>query len=314
MTDLTAAQLLDLVNSSRIADGHPRTRDIVQRIVADLFRTIGEFNVTPQEFWLAADWLNRLGTNSQTGLVTAGLGFDRLLDILADDADRRAGNATGTPRAIEGPLHVEGAPLRQKEARLDDGETTGEVLVMEGNVVDTDSRPVAHAVIDVWHANGRGRYSHFDPDQPAFHLRRRIETDEHGAYRFRTVLPPGYAIPATGPTAELFAALGRHGNRPAHIHFMVSGPGVRALTTQVNIAGDPYLHDDFAFATRDGLIVELQRDVPPQGYQSLGIATPFTRVRFDFVLQPSQGAREDCPHSAPARATAPSKPTSEAPR
>jgi catechol 1,2-dioxygenase len=48
--------------------------------------------------------------------------------------------------------------------------------------------------------------------------------------------------------------LGRHGHRPAHIHFFVSAPGYRKLTTQINIDGDEYLHDDFAFATRDELI------------------------------------------------------------
>jgi catechol 1,2-dioxygenase len=48
--------------------------------------------------------------------------------------------------------------------------------------------------------------------------------------------------------------VGRHGNRPSHVHYFVSAPGYRKLTTQFNIEGDKYLWDDFAFATREGLI------------------------------------------------------------
>ncbi len=48
--------------------------------------------------------------------------------------------------------------------------------------------------------------------------------------------------------------LGRHGNRPSHVHYFISAPGYRKLTTQFNIEGDKYLWDDFAFATREGLV------------------------------------------------------------
>ena len=284
MPELTPSQLLELVHSTRMAAGNPRVREITRRIVTDLFRTIEACDVQPGEFWAAIRWLTRLGASSQLGLVTGGLGFDRLLDIREDEADQKAGRAGGTPRAVEGPLYVAGAPLSKGEARLDDGSVEATVLVMEGRVLDTDGAPVAGAIVDVWHANEHGRYSHFDPDQADYNLRRRIETDARGRYRFRSFLPPGYAIPPGSPTAELFEALGRHGNRPAHIHFLVSGPGVRKLITQINIPGDTYIDDDFAFATRDGLIVALEPGVSPEGYESLGVRAPFTRVRFDFVL------------------------------
>jgi Dioxygenase len=60
-------------------------------------------------------------------------------------------------------------------------------------VRDVNGRPVAGAIVDVWHANPLGGYSFFDPSQPKYNLRRRIETDAEGRYRFRTVLPAGYA-------------------------------------------------------------------------------------------------------------------------
>jgi catechol 1,2-dioxygenase len=304
MNELTPAQLLERVTQSRVAPGHARVREITQRIVGDLFRTIDDLDVSPDEFWAGVDWLTRLGQSGQAGLITAGLGFDRLLDIRADEADARAGRTGGTPRAIEGPLYVPGAPLSQGEARLDDDSAPahGEAMVMEGRVLATDGRPVAGAMVEVWHANEHGRYSHFDPEQPAYALRRRIVTDAQGRYRLRSVVPPGYAIPPDSPTSELFDALGRHGNRPAHIHFLVAAPGLRTLTTQVNIPGDTFIDDDFAFATRDGLVVELARDTPPAGYESLGVNGAFTRVRFDFVLQPAVSDDESDPKSRLARA------------
>lgn len=304
MAELNQKQLLDLVNSSQVAEGNSRVRAITARVVSDLFRTIDDLDVQPDEFWKAVDWLGRLGASGQLGLITAGLGFDRLLDIRCDEADQRAGLAGGTPRAIEGPLYVPGAPLSQREARVDDEDSKGEVYVMEGRVLDVDGKPLGGAMVEVWHANHQGGYSHFFPGLKPFQLRRRIETDAQGNYRLRTCLPPGYAIPPNSPTSELFEALGRHGHRPAHIHFLVASPGMRTLTTQVNIPGDTYIDDDFAFATRDGLVVQLERDVAPQGYESLGIREPFTRSKFDFVLQKARTDSEASPLTRMARVTA----------
>lgn len=304
MAELNQAQLLELVNTKQIAEGNARVRALTQRIVTDLFKAIDDMDVTPDEFWKAADWLTRLGQTGQTGLITAGLGFDRLLDIRLDEADQKAGRAAGTPRAIEGPLFVAGAPTSQVETRLDEGELKGEIFVMEGQVLDTDGKPVASAMMDVWHANEVGGYSHFFPGMQPYELRRRIETDAKGNYRFRSYLPPGYAIPPNSPTSELFAALGRHGNRPAHIHFLVVAPGLRTLTTQVNIPGDTFIDDDFAFATRDGLIVELEKNVAAAGYESLGVTAPFTRSRFNFVMQKALNEDEASPAARMARVTA----------
>ena len=97
--------------------------------------------------------------------------------------------------------------------------------------------------------------------------------------------------------------LGRHGNRPAHIHFFVAAPGQRLLTTQVNIPGDTFIDDDFAFATRDGLVLTLEPATSPAGYESLGIKAPFTRVQFDFKLQRALNEEESRPLARMARVT-----------
>lgn len=264
--------------------GNLRLKRIVHRVVGDLFRTIEEFDVQPDEFWTAMGYLTRLGQSGEVGLLVPGLGLETFLDLRLDQAEQKAGIEGGTPRTIEGPLYVAGAPLSKGEARLDDGSEQGEVLFMDGQVRDTNGKPIAGAVVDVWHANTLGGYSFFDPAQPKYNLRRRIETDADGRYRFRTLLPSGYACPPGGATQELLDQLGRHGHRPAHIHFFVSAPGHRKLTTQINIDGDEYLHDDFAFATRDGLIPEVRRVTDAASIREKGLNAPYAEITFDFVL------------------------------
>ena len=286
MAEFTAAQLLDVVNATRVKSGDARVRAITARIVSDLYKTIEEFDVTYEEFTAAIKWLNAVGASGQFGLVAPGLGFDRLLDILADEADRRAGRLSGTPRAIEGPLYVADAPLVKGDARLDDGTDTGELLVMEGRVVDSGGQPLDGAIVDVWHASPEGFYSHFHPKPAPYNYRRRIATGPDGRYRFRSLLPSGYAVPPGSPTQQLLDLLGRHGRRPAHIHFMVSATGYATLTTQVNIPGDPHLNDDFAFATRDSLIVQLRRVEDPKQITAYRMDAPFTLIQFDFALKP----------------------------
>ena len=72
-------------------------------------------------------------------------------------------------------------------------------------------------------------------------------------------MPRATAARPDSQTEKLLDAIGRHGQRPAHIHFFVTAPGYRKLTTQINIDGDKYLHDDFAFGTRDDLIPQVER-------------------------------------------------------
>ncbi|UFN48651.1 catechol 1,2-dioxygenase [Roseomonas sp. OT10] len=264
--------------------GDERMKRIMHRVVNDIFQIIEDFDLQPDEVWAAVDYLTRVGQANEGGLLVAGLGLETFLDIRMDEAERRAGIEGGTPRTIEGPLYIAGAPLSKGEARLDNGHEQGEVLFMDGQVRDADGKPIAGAIVDVWHANTLGGYSFFDPSQEKFNLRRRIETDAEGRYRFRSILPAGYGLPPEGPTQALLNHLGRHGNRPAHIHFFVTAPGYRKLTTQINIDGDAYLHDDFAFATRDELIPPVRRVEDAAEVHKRGLNAPYAEITFDFVL------------------------------
>lgn len=278
------ADLMSKLSGLDQPGGDPRVKQIVQRIVGDLFQTIEEFDVTPAEFWTAVSYISEVGQSNEGGLVAAGLGFEHFLDLRFDEKERLAGLEGGTPRTIEGPLWISDAPLEKGSARLDQDPEQGDVLFMHGQVRDTDGNTVPYAIVDVWHANTKGGYSFFDRSQSPWNLRRQIETDAEGKYKFRTILPAGYGVPPDGSTNKLLKALGRHGNRPAHIHFFVSAPGYRKLTTQINIAGDEYLHDDFAFATRDELIPGVTRNENPDAMREAGLNSPFVEIEFDFAL------------------------------
>jgi catechol 1,2-dioxygenase len=264
--------------------GDPRLKQVVNRLLVDLMVAIDELDISMDEFWAGVAYIGQAGRANELGLIVPGLVLEHFLDLRLDEAERRAGLGGGTTRTIEGPLYVAGAPLSKNEARLDDGTDDGEVLFMEGQVRDTTDKPVPGAIVDVWHANSMGMYSFFDPSQANYNLRRRIETDTQGRYSFRSIMPSGYGCPPGSQTQQLLSQMGRHGQRPAHIHFFVTAPGYRKLTSQINIDGDKYLHDDFAFGTRDDLIPKIARITDSAEIHKAGVNKPFARIRFDFVI------------------------------
>ena len=97
-------------------------------------------------------------------------------------------------------------------------------------------------------------------------------------------MPKGYGCPPGGSTQRLLDLLGRHGQRPAHIHFFISADGQRQLTTQINIDGDEYLWDDFAFASREGLVPAVTRISDPATLAAKDLQQPFASIDFDFHL------------------------------
>lgn len=162
-------------------------------------------------------------------------------------------------------------------------------------VLDPNGKPVEGATVDLWHANIRGTYSFFDQSQSEYNLRRRIITDADGRYRARSIVPSGYGCDPQGPTPECLDLLGRRGQRPAHIHFFISAPGHRHLTTQINLSGEKYLWDDFAYATRDGLVGE----VVFREDGARGVPGRYAELNFNFQLQAAPEANAEQRSSRP---------------
>ena len=283
-------QISDLVKQMNVdtATGPVDTRvqEIIVRLVTDLFQAIDELDIQPSEVWKGLEYLTDAGQANELGLLAAGLGLEHFLDLRADEIDLEAGITGGTPRTIEGPLYVAGAPESVGFARMDDGSESNQIdtLIIEGTVTDTEGNLIENAKVEIWHANSLGNYSFFDKAQSDFNLRRTIFADDKGKYVALTTMPVGYGCPPEGTTQALLNKLGRHGNRPSHVHYFVSAPGFRKLTTQFNIEGDQYLWDDFAFATRDGLVATAVDVTDSSEIKRYGVDKPFKHITFNIVL------------------------------
>lgn len=78
--------------------------------------------------------------------------------------------------------------------RLASSDAHGERVRIRGRVSDPDGKPVPNALVEVWQANGYGRYHHPAdrrglPWDPAFVGFGRCVTDENGVFLFETVRP-----------------------------------------------------------------------------------------------------------------------------
>jgi catechol 1,2-dioxygenase len=287
-------------------DGNARAKVIVNRLLGDLFKAIDDLDMTPDEIWAGVHYFNKLGTDGEAALLAAGLGLEKYLDIRMDAEDKAAEITGGTPRTIEGPLYVAGAPVRDGVSKIDvNPDEDAGPLVIRGTVTGPDGKPVANAVVECWHANSKGFYSHFDPTgaQSEFNLRGAVSTDVDGRYEFRTLMPVGYGCPPQGATQQLLNVLARHGDRPAHVHFFVTSDKYRKLTTQINIEGDPLIWDDFAYATREDLIPHV---VEKTGGIALGMkADAYKDIEFNIELTPLvQGKDNQVVHRLRASANA----------
>jgi protocatechuate 3,4-dioxygenase, beta subunit len=161
--------------------------------------------------------------------------------------------------------------------RQHSGEPLGERIIVSGRVLDENSRPVPHTLVEIWQANAAGRYlhnvdQHNAPLDPNFTGCGHAVTDSEGRYRFVTIRPGEYPW-------------GNHHNawRPAHIHFSLFGPAFATrLVTQMYFQGDPLIPFDPIFNctedenARNRLISQFnwETTIPSQ---ALG-------YRFDIVL------------------------------
>ena len=263
-----------------------RVQQVVVRLLGDLFQAIEDLDISQTELWKGLEYLTDAGQANELGLLAAGLGLEHYLDLRADEADAKAGITGGTPRTIEGPLYVACAPESVSFARMDDGSESDKVdtLIIEGTVTDTQGNIIEGAKVEIWHANSLGNYSFFDKSQSDFNLRRSIITGADGQYTALTTMPVGYGCPPEGTTQFVLDKLGRHGNRPSHVHYFVSAPGYRKLTTQFNIEGDKYLWDDFAFATRDGLVATAVDVTDEAEIAKRGLNKAFKHIQFNVEL------------------------------
>jgi catechol 1,2-dioxygenase len=212
-------------------------------------------------------------------LLSDVLGVSMLVDGL--NHDRPEGSTENT---VLGPFHVEGAPRLASGADISlDGK--GEPMIVRGQVVDLQGRPIAGASLDVWQANEDGFYDVQQRGiQPDWNLRGTFSSEADGSFWFRSAKPRWYPIPHDGPVGRLLEALGRRPNRAAHLHFIVSAPGYDTVVTHIFTPDCPHLRDDAVFGVKPELIASFEHVEDRAAASRLGVPSPFWQVEWTFTL------------------------------
>jgi catechol 1,2-dioxygenase len=266
----------------RTPDG--RLREILGSLVRHLHGFVKDVELTEDEWSAAIGFLTATGqkcddVRQEFVLLSDVLGVSMLVETINH---RAAGVATES--TVLGPFHVVESPPLPLGADIsrDDG---GEACLVTGKVTGPDGEPVGGASVDVWQADEDGYYDVQRGE--GTDLRGLFTTDADGAFWFRTIVPRHYPIPDDGPVGTLLGATGRHPNRPAHIHFLVTADGYAPVTTHVFVAGSPYLDSDAVFGVKPGLVRDFALVEDPERAAELGLSDRFRTVDFSVVLLPS---------------------------
>ena len=151
MTNLVASKevqaLLDRASGIGEAGGNARLKAIMRDLLESTMSLIEKHDISESEFWQAINYLQNGAPEFK--LIVPGVGLEHFLDLHMDAKDAAAGLSGGTPRTIEGPLYVAGAPLVESGANLTDDPDEGEVLIMSGAVRGTDGEAVPNAILHV---------------------------------------------------------------------------------------------------------------------------------------------------------------------
>jgi protocatechuate 3,4-dioxygenase beta subunit len=131
------------------------------------------------------------------------------------------GDDDTTDAQTEGPYYTPNTPRRSS---LVTAGLRGIPLLVTGDVVDTQCRPVRGALLDFWQADAAGQY-----DNQGYRLRGHQFADGRGRYALRTIVP------------------GLYPGRTRHIHVKVQRPHGKILTTQLYFPGEPRNRSDNIF-------------------------------------------------------------------
>ncbi|MHA4850141.1 intradiol ring-cleavage dioxygenase [Rhodococcus sp. MSC1_016] len=291
MTDrglFTEGRSAEVVIDSLGADTDPRLRQILTSLIQHLHDFVKDVQLTEEEWTAGIEFLTRTGhtcndVRQEFILLSDVLGVSMLVETINHRALDHA-----TEQTVLGPFHMVDSPPRElgDTIALDDG---GEPCLVTGQVRSADGTPLAGASVDVWQANAEGFYDVQQPGiQPELNLRGLFTTDDEGKFWFRSIVPRYYPIPDDGPVGELLAITGRHPNRPAHVHFIVTAPGHEPVTTHLFVDGTPYIDSDVVFGVKESLIREFPVVDDPDRARELGFDNPFRTVHFDVTLLESE--------------------------
>ncbi|MCG5077510.1 intradiol ring-cleavage dioxygenase [Paraburkholderia tagetis] len=277
----------DVVNGRMGQDINPRLKQVMSVLVKHLHAAVKEIEPTHDEWFAAIRFLTETGQmcnewRQEYILLSDILGVSMLVDAINH---RRPSGAT--PNTILGPFYVENAPQYENGANIClDGK--GEPLVVAGRVTDISGNPIPNAKLEVWQTNDDGFYDVQQKGiQPDSNLRGVFTSDAEGGYSFKSVKPRHYPIPSDGPVGKLLGAMGRHPNRAAHLHFIVTAPGYEPVITHIFTPDCPYLPGDAVFGVKSELIADFKKVDDIDAARAVGFEAPFWSVTWDFALAPT---------------------------
>ena len=283
MADLNEHTITQAV-IDRMADAKdPRFKQIMTSLVRHLHDFIRDVQLTEEEWMTGIQFLTEVGKTctdkrQEFILLSDTLGVSIL--VITQNHRSEQGSVEST---VLGPYYWEGAPERPRGANLAEG-VKGEPTFYSGRVLDVSGRPIPGATLDIWSGDGEGNYD-MQLGETEMRARGKIRTDEAGKYWFRSIRPSFYPVPIDGPVGRMLKSMGRHPNRPGHIHMIVSAPGYHAVTTHLFVANSPYLDSDAVFGMKESLVVPFKQHAPGASPTGERMTQPYYTAEFDFRLR-----------------------------
>ena len=278
MGELTPETITDAVLDQMAMTPDPRMREVMASAVKHLHAFAREVNLTPAEWIKGIEFMTAVGkictpARQECILLSDTLGLSALVNGLHDNTAVEEGTHT----SLLGPFYREASPRLSAGSHIARTVKPGSECVLYGRVSDVNGKPLANATVSIWQTGADGLYD-IQENAASTDYRGVFTTDADGVYVLRTVKPIGYSIPMDGPVGAMVRAQGRHGMRPAHIHFLVGAPGYRELVTALYLRDDPYIADDVVFGSSGDLAVDIETNDPSCPIKGL------PSIRFDMRL------------------------------
>jgi len=287
MTQHQTADITQAVLDRLGPEADPRFKQIISAAIRHAHALVREVDLKPEEWMAAIQFLTRVGQQCDDKrqefiLLSDTLGVSMLV-VQLDQARRSRDLKGATEATVQGPFYWENAPALPLGSDIGKG-MPGDPAYYAGRVTDSAGKPIADCCVDVWSGDGQGVYDMQKEGDAGMQLRARFHTDAQGRYHFWSIKPTYYPVPDDGPVGAMLRAMGRHPNRPGHIHMKVYADGFAPLTTHLFAADSPYLDSDAVFGVRDSLIVHYEKHAPGKAPDGRALDRPWHSASYDFVL------------------------------
>ncbi|KAK5009251.1 hypothetical protein LTR28_001949 [Elasticomyces elasticus] len=296
--DLTIENITENVHmiNSRCPD--PRQKYLLERLVTHIHDFARETRLSTGEWMAAIQFLTSVGkicsdvrqvvlkreSSQEFILLSDVLGLSLLVDSI--DHPKPPASTEGT---VLGPFHTHDAANEPNGSTISH-DPDGEPCLVLCTVKNMAGEPIANVKIDIWETDSKGFYDVQYADREGPDGRTVMESDAHGVFWFKAIVPVPYPIPHDGPVGQLLKMLGRHPYRPSHMHFMFAKEGYDHLITALYLRDDPYETSDAVFGVKESLIVDLGT-VNAEQAQKYGVKEGGKLMTYDFVLVSDEETR-----------------------